>query len=107
MSLSIYNLYINSPEFLKGAIVADKVIGTGAATLMALGGIKEYYTNVISEDAYNILERKGIKGKYRELVAQIKNKDGSGRCPLESHLEGYLDANDALSRITEFINTLV
>lgn len=103
----IYNLYVNSPELLKGATVADKVIGTGAATLMALGEIKEYYTNVISEDAYNILTKKGIKGKYRELVAQIKNRDGSGRCPLESHLDGYLDTNDVLSRISEFINTLV
>ena len=102
----IYNLYMTHPESLKGAIVADKVIGTGAATIMALGGIKAYYTNVISQDAFEILNKKGINGKYGELVAFIKNRDGSGRCPLESHLDGFTDSDDVLNRITEFVNSL-
>jgi len=102
----LYHLYVKSPETLKGAIVADKVIGTGAATLMALGGIKEYYTNVISEDAFRILELKGINGRYGELVAQINNRDGSGRCPLETYLDGCTDSQDVLSRITEFVNSI-
>lgn len=102
----IYNLFMTSPESLKGAIVADKVIGTGAATIMALGGVKAYYTNVISKDAFDILNKKGINGKYGELVAQIKNRDGSGRCPLESHIDGYTNSDDVLNRITEFVNSL-
>ncbi len=102
----LYNIYMNAPEKLKGAVVADKVIGTGAATLMALGGIKEYYTNVISRDAFEILKKKGIRGKYGELVAQIKNRDGSGRCPLESHLDGHLDSDDVLEKITDFVNSI-
>lgn len=102
----LYNLYMESPESLNGAIVADKVIGTGAATLMALGGIKEYYTNVISRDAFDIFNRKGIVGKYGELVSQINNRDGSGRCPLESHLDGYTDSENVLERIGEFVESI-
>jgi iron complex outermembrane receptor protein len=102
----LYNIYMNTPEILNGAVVADKVIGTGAASLMALGGIKEYYTNVISRDAYELLKKNGIKGKYGELVAQIKNRDGSGRCPLESHLDGYLDSDAVLEKITDFVNNI-
>lgn len=102
----LYTLYMDSPEILKNAIVADKVIGTGAATLMALGGINEYYTNVISRDALCVFEQNGIKGKYGELVAQIKNRDGSGRCPLESLLDGHLESDDVLMKISEFVNSI-
>ena len=39
----IYDLLTQEPEFLKGASIADKVVGKGAAALMILGGIKELY----------------------------------------------------------------
>ena len=103
----LYNLYMNTPEVLNGAVVADKVIGTGAATLMSLGKIKEYYTNVISHDALMIFKKNGINGRYSELVSQINNRDGSGRCPLESFLDGFTDSPDVLSRISEFVNSIV
>ena len=34
----IYDLLTQEPEFLKGASIADKVVGKGAAALMILGG---------------------------------------------------------------------
>ena len=36
----LYDLLTQEPEFLKGALIADKVVGKGAAALMILGGIK-------------------------------------------------------------------
>ena len=36
----LYDLLTREPEFLKGALIADKVVGKGAAALMILGGIK-------------------------------------------------------------------
>ena len=41
----LYDLLTREPEFLKGALIADKVVGKGAAALMILGGIKELYTD--------------------------------------------------------------
>ena len=37
----LYDLLTQEPEFLKGAPLAGKVAGKGAAALMILGGIKE------------------------------------------------------------------
>ena len=44
----LFELYTNHRELLQGARVADKVTGAGAAALMALGGVAEYHTDVIS-----------------------------------------------------------
>ena len=37
----LYDLLTQEPDFLKGASIADKVVGKGAAALMILGGIRE------------------------------------------------------------------
>ena len=39
----LYDLLTQEPEFLKGALIADKVVGKGAAALMILGGIRIIY----------------------------------------------------------------
>ena len=41
----LYDLLKNQPDFLNHAQVADKVIGKGAAALMALGKVAEVYTD--------------------------------------------------------------
>ena len=57
----IYDLLTQEPEFLKGASIADKVVGKGAAALMILGGIKELYTDIISTKALELLQKSDIK----------------------------------------------
>ena len=49
------------PERLRGAIVADKIIGKAAAALMATGGVQEVHTNIICTPARELLEQEGIK----------------------------------------------
>ena len=56
----IYDLLTREPEFLKGALIADKVVGKGAAALMILGGIKELYTDIISTKALELLQKSDI-----------------------------------------------
>lgn len=102
----LYELYTKTPHLLNGAIVADKVIGVGAATLMALGGVKQFYTHVISCDAYNFLKEKGINGRYGEIVDYIRNQDGSGQCPLETYIDGYVGTDSILPRIAEFVASM-
>ena len=43
----LYDLLTQEPDFLKGALIADKVVGKGAAALMILGGIKELHNQFI------------------------------------------------------------
>ena len=76
------------PERLRGAIVADKVIGKAAAALMATGGVQEVHTNVICTPARELLEQEGIKVFAREEVEKILNKDKTQMCPIDSQLEG-------------------
>lgn len=80
-----------NPNSLKGAIIADKVIGKVAGSILAVAGVKEIYADVISKFAISVLEEKGIKYEYLEKVEFIKNKDNTGMCPMENK---YKDEND-------------
>ena len=45
----LYTLYTTTPSLLNGALVADKVVGRAAATLMVLGGVKRVYADTIRD----------------------------------------------------------
>lgn len=99
----LYDLLKNDPDFLHGASVADKVIGKAAASLMILGGVKEIYTDMISEPAVDLLVKTDINLEYRNEVPNIQNRDKSDWCPLEklTYNEESLDVIFAL--IEDFI----
>ena len=80
----LYDLLENEPDFLKGASVADKVIGRAAAALMILGGVKEVYTDLISRQALILFNATDTKLSYENSVDIIHNRDKSGWCPLET-----------------------
>ena len=80
----IYDLLTQEPEFLKGASIADKVVGKGAAALMILGGIKELYTDIISTKALELLQKSDIKVGFTEKVPFIWNRNHTGGCPVET-----------------------
>lgn len=79
-------MYILSQEMKDrayGASIADKVIGRGAALLCNYLGIKEVHGNLISKGAIEVLEKGHISYTFNELCEYIKNRDGSGYCPIE------------------------
>lgn len=80
----LYDLYQEESAFMKEAAVADKVIGKGAAALMALGGVKTVYADVISTPALALLRKACIQVTFAQEVPAIENRDKSGWCPLES-----------------------
>lgn len=84
----LFELYTNHRELLQGARVADKVTGAGAAALMALGGVAEYHTDVISEKALSLLDRSGVAGMAEKVVPYIINRAGTGQCPRVTY-RGY------------------
>lgn len=71
------------PDYLKETIIFDKVVGKSAAALMALGGVKEIFANVISEHAIKLLETNQIKFNFKKRVPLIENKSRTGFCPIE------------------------
>ena len=77
------DLLDHEPSFLRGAMIADKVIGKAAAGLIVKGGVAEVYANVMSRLALPLLDEAGIPYSYGELVERIVIPEGDNRCPLE------------------------
>lgn len=99
----LYFVLTHSNNILKGASVADKVIGKGAAALMILGGVKDVYADVISEPALALLRESGIDVDYSELVPNIINRAGTGICPVETLCLSCATAEECLPLIEEFL----
>jgi len=77
-----------NPELLRGAQVADKVIGKAAALLFAYGGVRSVWAARMSEAARDFLRAAGIDFGCDELVPAILNRDGTGLCPMEQRAMG-------------------
>ena len=69
---------------LRGACVADKVVGKAAAALMVLGGVSEAVTHGV-------------------LVNHIENRSHTGWCPLETACRDCATAEDCLVAIKAFV----
>lgn len=104
--LDLYTLLTNEPQVLKGALVADKVVGKGAAALMIVGGIAELHTHIISEPAIKLLELSGIQYSFDEKVDHIENRDKSGWCPVETICKDVPTAGQCVPLIANFIENM-
>lgn len=76
---------------LKDAIIADKVIGKVAASILTMAGVSEIYADVMSKYAIPVLENNNIKYEYKNLTDYIINNSKTGMCPMENK---YKDEND-------------
>lgn len=102
----LYDLYQTAPDFMKGASIADKVIGKGAAALMVLGGFKAVYADVISEPAVNLLRESGVEVTFSQKVPHIINRDKSGWCPLETACHDLKSVEEMYPVIRDFVNKM-
>ena len=72
-------------------MIADKVIGKVAGSILAVAGVKEIYADVISEYAIPILEENHIQYAYKEKVKYIINQTKTGMCPMENKYKNEKD----------------
>ena len=100
--MDLLRLLHEDPQLLRGAFVADKVVGKGAAALMVLGGVAELYTDVISTPARQLLEAGGVKVAAATESANIRNRAGDGICPVESLCADCTTAAECLPKIEDF-----
>ncbi|MDE6669021.1 MAG: DUF1893 domain-containing protein [Muribaculaceae bacterium] len=99
-------LYLLKSEsgILQGAMIADKVVGKGAAAIMTLGGVASVYADVISVPAFELLEKAHIAVSYGIKVTNIINRAGTGICPIETLCIDCKSAAECLPRIENFVN---
>ena len=99
----LYRLLKEEPEFLRGAFVADKVVGKAAASLMILGGISGLHADVASEPAMSLLKNCGVDAECTECVPHVINRSGTDWCPLEKRCFGLETPQECLASIEEFL----
>lgn len=102
----LLHLLTEKKGFLKGASVADKVIGKAAALLMALGEIKEVHTLIISEPAIKVFEKYNIACFYDKKVDRIVNRIGDGLCPMETLCLDVDNPAEAFTKIKEKLSKM-
>lgn len=86
---------------LTGFSAADKVVGKAAAFLYVLLNVREIYADVISSHALSVLEQHQIPVMYGTLTDKIKNRAGTGFCPMETAVLGENSSEKALEKIRE------
>ena len=79
----LYALHLYDRQFLKGAVIADKVVGIAAATLMISGGVKQVHADIISLPAMKLLRDAHLDVTASLTVPVIENRDYTDWCPLE------------------------
>lgn len=99
----LYRLLTEEPELLRGAFVADKVVGKGAAALMIVGGVAEVYADVASTAALALFAQYGVGVECALEVPQIINRARTGRCPVETLCLDCRTAEECLEPIRNFI----
>ena len=98
----LFDAVTSHPDFMRGASVADKVIGLGAAFLLVKGGVAEVYAEVISRPAVSKLQDAGINLSYGKTVDHIINREGTGICPVERLTANAESPDEAWKLIKEF-----
>ncbi len=91
----ILSLLEKNPDFLKGAYVADKVIGKAAAFLLVYAGIERLYARTLSKLAVQVLDDHFLTYEYDQLVPNIINRAGDGMCPMEQKVLNISDPAEA------------
>ncbi|WFA09371.1 DUF1893 domain-containing protein [Tissierella sp. Yu-01] len=102
----IYETYKNNVKYFEGASVADRVIGKAAAMFLVSGGIKELYTDLISELAIEILENDDIVVNYSKKVPMILNRAQDDMCPIEKLSSQTNDVYKLVEEISNFLNNI-
>lgn len=99
----LYNLVCNSPDFMEGAAVADKVVGKAAAALMIKGKIKCLHSDIISQPALSLLKEFNIPVSFGKTVPYIINRNKTGRCPLETLCYDKTSIDEMFGTIQDFV----
>jgi len=102
----LYGVYDQERDFLKGAQVADHVIGKAAAALLIAGGAQQVYADLISLSALMLLRNAGIPTEYEQVVSYIQNHRLTDWCPMESECYSEQSVEDMLPLIKQFVESL-
>jgi len=79
----MYKAVTDCLDQLENASVADRVIGRAAALLAIYSKVSNVYSDVISDNAVDLLQAHDIHVSHKVQVTNIKNRDKTDLCPIE------------------------
>ena len=86
--------WLESGEVPSGCVAADRVVGKAAAFLYVHLGVVAVHARVMSIPAAEVLSRYGIEWSADEQVSAIRNRAGTGYCPMERAVWKLQKADD-------------
>ncbi len=84
---------------LSGGVAADRVVGRAAAFLYVLLGVRAVWAGILSRPAQEVFEQNGIKADCGVLVDAIRDRAGTGFCPMETAVRDISDPERALAAV--------
>lgn len=85
---------------------ADKVVGKAAAHLYCLLGVRRVHGNVMSLAAVKLLRRNSVEAYWDTLAETIRNRAGTGLCPMEQATLDIDEPEEALPVIRAALERL-
>ena len=98
---TLMRLLAERAEVLRGAVVADKVVGRAAAALFVVGGCRRLHTAVLSRAGEDMLRGSAVEYTYDTLTEAIINRRGDGFCPMEMATSEAKSAEEAYAILKE------
>ena len=98
--------FLDDGTDLMGFSAADKAVGSAAAMLYCLLGVRRVYGIRMSVSAVKILRAQGIETGWGNLVENLLNRAKTGLCPLEQALKNVEDPEAGLEIIRATLKRL-
>lgn len=98
---TLMRLLAEQPALLRGAVVADKVVGRAAAALLVVGGCRRLHTAVLSRGGEQMLRGSEVEYSYDTLTEAIINRRGDGLCPMEEATSAAQTPEEAYAILKE------
>lgn len=102
----MYYITTEMKEQVLESSIADKVIGKGAALLYVNLNIREVYGDIISKAGMKTLDKAEIPYEFLDSCEYIKNREGTGYCPIEKLSMDVEDPNELIGKIKIFLASI-
>ena len=99
----LFRLLETDPAFLAGALVADKVVGKGAAALMVLGGVRAVHAGVVSTPALGLFAAAHIPVENVLVVPHSLNGTRTASCRVGALCRECRAAEESMPLIRGFL----
>ena len=86
-------------ERLRGASVADRIVGRAAALLCVYCSVRSVYAVVLSDGGKRLLKENDVALEFENLVPSILNRQKTGTCPFEKIVSTISNGEEAYEKL--------